>query len=147
MRQAEGQLAIIAQSIKAHDPGLWPSINPALIAHDEKLVLGMERCDPGEAVSYFRRLERQEVQFQKRRLTGEPRSATPAQRALSIEQYVESLHPAATGICVCGGSGGGARWSRARFRIFENTSKLKKCMPPRTSSTTPTLRLSVSNTP
>lgn len=147
MCQAQGQFAIIPQGIKAHDPGLRPPINPALIAHNKELLLGMKRFDPGEAVSDFRRLEWQEAQFQERGLAGEPRAATPAQRALAIEQDVESLHPAATGICVCGGSGGGARWSRARFRIFENTSKLKKCMPPSTSSTTPTLRLSVSSTP
>src|SRR5664279_556817 len=107
MREALRPFPIIAQRIKTHDPRVWPSIHATLIAYDEELFFRMERVDPRKTARRFRRLERKEAQFQKGRLAGEPRPASPAQRALSIEQHVEPLHPAATGTCVCGGSGGG----------------------------------------
>jgi hypothetical protein len=53
MGQAEGQLAIIAQRIKTHDPGLRPAIDSALIAYDEKLLLGMKRFDSRETIGNF----------------------------------------------------------------------------------------------
>jgi hypothetical protein len=85
MGQAQEQLAIIAQGIQAHDPGLRSPVNAAFIAHDKKLFLRLKSFDPGETAGHFRGLEWQEDQFQKGRLAGEPRSASPAQRALSIE--------------------------------------------------------------
>jgi hypothetical protein len=54
MGQAQGQLAIIAQSIKAHDPGLRSPVNAALIAHDKKLLLRLKSFDPRETAGHFR---------------------------------------------------------------------------------------------
>src|ERR1700731_2050510 len=147
MRQTLRPRAVFAQGIQTHDPRLRSSIHGAFVAHDEKLFFRMERFDSRKTRARLRRLKRDEFQFEVGRLAGGPFPGSPPQRAFAIEQNGEPFHPAATGTWVCGGSGGGKRCRRARFRIFENTSRLKKCIPPRTRSTTPTFLLSVSNTP
>jgi len=65
------------------------------------------------------------------------------QRRIKRKEHVIEF---ATLTWACGGIGGGTVCKSARRRIFENTKMLKKCIAPRTSMTTPILRLIVSST-
>src|SRR5689334_18274156 len=106
----------------------------------------MKRLDARKAFADFAGLQRKIGEFDKRRLLLQPGAQPAAERAFSVVEHVQALHSAATGTRASGGSGGGAPWSSARFRIRLKTYRLKKCMPPRTRSTVPILVLSTSKT-
>ena len=145
MGQRNRPLAILRQRPETDNPGSVPSIDIATFADHGQTLHQRRPIQSGKAHGNLRRLQGQEPHANSSMLSLQPLSRRATNHTIAVIQDCQLPHAEAPRSSVSSGPTGTPALANSALRRSRlKTTRLKKCMPPKTKRTRPSLEESAS---